>query len=232
MIDVLLIAVVGVVTWTVAAEGVVGATLIFFSVLFAGLLTMNFFEPLAILLESFSSNASWVALCDITAFLGLFGSLVFGFRAATEKLSPTFIFVPTLVDNIGRWAFAAATGYVSMAILLTSLHTSPFPREFIGFKPERKNLFEIAAPDRQWLGFVQYASEMSLRRGGESIRIFDGPQLSLPGQQNTIWPSFPIRYAYRRQMIASGVASNSAAPAAPVPVSAPATGGGGGGPNF
>lgn len=231
MIDILLLGIIGLVIWTVAAEGAVGAVYIFFSVLFAGLLTMNFFEPLAALLQGFSSNASWVALCDITAFLGLFAALVFGFRTATEKLSPTYTFVPTLVDNIGRWGFAFATGYVTMAIVLTSLHTSPFPREFIGFKPERKNLLEFAAPDRQWLGFTQYVSETSLRKGDNSLRIFDGPRFSLPGQENTVWPSFPIRYAYRRQMIASGVGSTSAPPPAPTPVSTPPVGPGGG-PDF
>ncbi|MEX1229042.1 MAG: CvpA family protein [Planctomycetaceae bacterium] len=231
MIDIILLAIVGLVTWCVAAEGVVGAVLIFFSVLFAGLLTMDLFEPAAAMLESVSSNASWAALCDITAFLGLFGLFVLGFRTMTEKLSPTYIFVPTLVDNIGRWAFAFMTGYVTMAILLTAMHTSPFPREFIGFKPERKNLLEFAAPDRQWLGFVQYVSETSFRRGDDGLHIFDGFRFSVPGQETTVWPSFPIRYAYRRQMIASGAASASAPPPAPAPVAAPASGGGTG-PSF
>ncbi|MFN0195791.1 MAG: CvpA family protein [Planctomycetaceae bacterium] len=228
MIDILLLIVLGVVTWCVAGEGAVGAALIFFSVLFAGLLAMNFFEPVAALLESISSNSSWVALCDITALLGLFGLLAFGLRAATEYYSPTYIQVPNLMHHIGRWGFGVMTGYLSMAIVLTALHTSPFPREFIGFKPERKNFLNFSAPDRQWLGFVQYVSETSLRKGESNI--FDGPKYALPGQTNNTWPSFPIRYAYRRQVIASGVTTFSAPEAAPI--APPTPGGSGTRPNF
>ncbi len=66
-----------------------------------------------------------------------------------------------------------ATGYVVAAIILTSLHTAPLSREFMGFKPERSNLFDALAPDRQWLGFTQYVSEHVMRSGSNGP-IFDG----------------------------------------------------------
>jgi hypothetical protein len=118
--------------------------------------------------------------------------------------------VHPLVHEIGRWGFAALTGYITMAFLLTALHTTALPREFAGFTPERDNLFGVAAPDRQWLGFTQYVSEKSMRNGAMG-HIFDGPEYSLPQHQNRIWPSFPIRYASRRE--------RGAGAAAPPPVS-------------
>jgi hypothetical protein len=57
------------------------------------------------------------------------------------------------------------------------------------------------APDRRWLGFVQYVSEHVLYRG----RIFDGPVWDVPGAnppRTDVWPSFPIRYATRRADLA------------------------------
>jgi hypothetical protein len=86
------------------------------------------------------------------------------------------------------------------------------------FRPERANLFNMIAPDRQWLGFTQYTSENVFAAG----RIFDGPVSDFiddnsDDNRNTIWPSFPIRYASRREQFASGglIAAPTAAPAAP-----------------
>jgi hypothetical protein len=87
-----------------------------------------------------------------------------------------------------------------MAILLTALHTAPLPRSFVGFSPERSNFFDSLAPDRQWLGFTQHVSEKVLNTG----RVFDGPKFSMPGTDQEYWPSFPIRYATRREDIAAG----------------------------
>lgn len=104
-------------------------------------------------------------------------------------------------------------GYVTMAFLLTALHTGPFPREFWGFTPERQNFLSVVAPDRQWLGFTQWVSERTLKWGGGG-KIFDGPrpepQLGgTQGAQNRVWPSFVIRYATRRHLFATTGGANS-----------------------
>mgnify|MGYP003629999711 FL=1 len=211
MIDILLLAILGIVTWCVASEGAWGAGFIFVSVLLAGLLAMNYFEPLATFLtNNISSSGAWRQRWDSIALIGLFVAFIFLFREITVRIAPTYMQVQPLVHEITRWSFAALTGYIAMAFLLTALHTAPLPREFAGFTPERNNLFGAAAPDRQWLGFTQYVSEKSMRNGAAG-HIFDGPEYTFPQQQNSIWPSFPIRYATRR---ARGVAGGggSAAP--------------------
>ncbi|MEQ8637318.1 CvpA family protein [Gimesia maris] len=208
MIDIFLLAIMGIVIWCVASEGAWGAGFIFVSVLLAGLLAMNFFEPLATLLTNHvASSSSWQQRWDIIALVGLFVGFIFLFREVTVRIAPAYMQVHPLVHEVARWGFAAMTGYIAMAFLLTALHTAPLPREFAGFTPERKNFFSVLAPDREWLGFTQYVSEKSMRKGTFG-HLFDGPEYSFPKQDNKIWPSFPIRYATRR---AEGGAGGAAA---------------------
>ena len=241
MFDLILLAVFAGVTYVVAAEGAVGAVTTFFCVLFAGLLAMNVFEPLAGLLDG--AGGFFRERGDIIALLGLFAVFVTLLRLACENIATQLLKLPTLVYELGRWLGGAATGYVTVAILLTAVHVAPLPREFLGFTPERQNLFGADAPDRRWLGFTRYVSSNALGHkqrvdkimpdGTQQFlmyrpRAFDGrtalderltaddalPDGLRPGQVKL--PSFLIRYADRRE---------TGAAAAAVPV-APAGGGG------
>ena len=220
MIDFILLAILIIVTFFVANEGAWGAGLTFLAVLFAGLLAMNWFEPLANTVQGFHASGAAPYYWDIVALVGLFAGFVFGIRALTDYLMPTYVSVDGLTYNIGRWVLGLATGYIVMAFLLTALHTAPLPREFAGFRPERKNLFDMVAPDRQWLAMTQYVSEKSLRKGGGPV--FDAVTLTpIEGKDQTLTlSSFPIRYATRRDMFMTGAVSSG--PDAPPP--------GGGGP--
>jgi hypothetical protein len=222
MIDIVLLLIVALVTWNVAAEGAWGAAAVFLSVIFAGLVAMNFFEPLANLLESYLPT-DWAVRTDFISLLVLFGGGVFLLRMASERLVPNFIAVDSRLYDVCRFGFALMTGYVTMAFLLTALHTAPLPREFLGFTPERKNLFGFTAPDREWLGFVQFASEKSLQ-SSEKGRVFDGTRFDIEGHVNQIWPTFIIRYASRRDAIGPSAGSTSTvAPVTPGGGEAPAT---------
>jgi hypothetical protein len=231
MIDLILILIFAGVTWAVAGEGPWGAILVFFSVLLSGLLAMNIFEPVAAMLQG--GSYEWQHRMDIIAFLSVFSISVWGLREATDRIMPTSLDVSGLVYET-RWLFGAATGYTMMGILLTALHIAPLEREFIGFKPERNNLFDALAPDRQWMGFTQYVSEHVMRSGSNGP-IFDGATFPrIPEDPSTvqIWSSFPIRYAQRRELYASSTGGSGAAPPSSAPpssappVSVPAAGGG------
>src|SRR5262249_8438920 len=158
------------------------------------------FEPLALYLSYFVPNLAPYA--DFVSLVGLFAALVFGLREVTEHLCPVDIRVPDLLDTLGKWGFAVATGYVTMAFLLTALHTAPLPREVFDFRPETPVFFGLF-PDRQWLGFTQYVSEKSLSNriiyNQATLRlepnIFDGQIRKIGDSPNGIWSSFPIRYA-------------------------------------
>ncbi|MBA4182354.1 MAG: hypothetical protein C0506_17365, partial [Anaerolinea sp.] len=166
----------------------------------------------------------------------IFSLLVFLLRMATDYLMPTYVEVHGLLWDIGRWALGAATGYAMVAIILTSLHTAPLPREFAGFTPERGNFLNMA-PDRQWLAFVQYLSQKSFSTG--TGQIFDYADESTPGTPpGWQFATFPIRYAHRREAYASynqlapppvPGAPGGTAPVAPGGTAVPAPAGGGAG---
>jgi len=222
IIDILLLLIWLAITWCVASDGAFSAGITCIVVIVSGLLAMNFFEPVSEIGQSILTSFAWQYRWDVVALLGLFIMFVVGLRYALEWVAPLYHQMEGRTNEVGRWGFGLVTGYVVMAFLLTALHTAPFPREFIGFKPERSNLFDTLAPDRQWLGFTQYVSE-SLFATGPAPRAFDGPVADfIDGENaNTVWPSFPIRYATRRQVFAEGTASlpsqqQQAAPAQPV----------------
>ncbi len=229
VIDLILLAVLGVVTWCVASDGVWGAAITFVSILLSGLVAMNLYEPAArFMATNILTGYYWEMRWDIIALLGFFSGGVFLLRLVGEKLLPTYAEVQPLLHDVGRWVFGLGSGYAVMAILLTALHTAPAPREFLGFRPERANLFEIAAPDRQWLGFTQYVSENSLCRsqvvGFDTVVFPENPQ---DATTTTSWSSFPIRYAARREIFGRGgqAAATPQMAAPPTVAPAPAPGG-------
>ncbi len=222
MLDILLLVVFGITTWCVSGEGVWGGALVLLSVLFSGLLAMNFFEPLT---EALFAGGPWETYGDFVCLVGIFAVSVTALRFITDSLMPVYIEVLPLMYDIGRWACGAAAGYLLVGFLGTALHTAPLPREFLGWAPEQKMLFGIG-PDHQWLAFTQYVSENVYTRG----RIFDGERApavpeayrtaSGPQREQLLetWSSFPMRYAYRReQNLLGGDAAAPATPSAPAP---------------
>ncbi|MEK6258874.1 MAG: CvpA family protein, partial [Planctomycetota bacterium] len=129
MIDLACLVVVGITLYCVSTEGLWGAVHTFLCVLLAGLIAMNFFEPLASFFDGMAP--AYRNYMDIIALLGLFVGLTFALRMGSEYLTPVYIGLPSTLDLAGKWVFAATTGYLTMAILLTALHTAPFPREFM-----------------------------------------------------------------------------------------------------
>ena len=228
MIDLLLLALLGGIVWLVSTDGPWGAAITFVSVLIGGLVAMNFFEILAVTLSRLVAlPPEWQVRWDILAFWGIFALAVFLLRMMGEQLLPTYAELSPPVYQGAKWGFAFLTAYVFVAITCTTLHIAPLPREFLGFTAESQNLFGLK-PDRHWLGFTQQASEYSLSRVGRDGQptIFDGAVFrSNPEDDRTtaVWSSFPIRYAARRQLYASGGVVQSA-PVAPV---SPGSGGSG-----
>ena len=230
VIDIACLVVVGIIVYCVSTEGMWGAVQTFLCVLLAALVAMNFFEPLAGFLDGIVP--AYRNYMDVIALVGLFIGLTFALRMGSEHLTPVYIGLPSTLDQVGKWLFGALTGYLTMAFLLTALHTAPLSREFMGFKPERNNFFGMA-PDRQWLGFVQYVTEKSFAKiiGQDPdtkqliAHAFDG-RYQLLGDKtaaypNTIWPSFPIRYAMRRERLENNPAGGGGATPAPVPQMVP-----------
>jgi hypothetical protein len=144
------------VAYALASEGLWGAALMFFNVLFAGLIAFNFYEPLAALLVQNAAPVSGYA--DTLCLLGIFLVSLVLLRIITESIAPAMVRFPTPVYHLGRWFFGFAAGCVLMAILLLSFYTSPVHKKVFGvitydFKPP----FNMGL-DRYWLAFVQYTT--------------------------------------------------------------------------
>ncbi len=234
MIDILLVAIVGLVTWCVASDGAWGAALTLLITIIAGLLAMSFFEPLATFLQSnFAGSVPWAQRWDIIALLGLFAGFVFALARLPRRFSRSIlssmasftmcalgIRFPHRLYHDGHPADGPAHG------------TTP-PR-VSGLHPGAEELpRDVCAPtDSGWA-----SPSMSPRKpfgAGPTDRSSMGPCRPQPGEPGElglqkVWPSFPIRYASRRQQYASGRAAatpvNSPASPGSPPAGQPARGG-------
>src|SRR5262245_47683096 len=87
-------------TYVLASEGLWGAALMFFNVLFAAIIAFNFYEPLAALL---ATNVGFLAgFADTLCLLGIFIVALVLLRLTTETLAPAMVRFPTAIYHIGR----------------------------------------------------------------------------------------------------------------------------------
>src|SRR3954447_23454745 len=116
-------------TYALSSEGAWGAILMFFDVMFAGLIAFNFYEPLAALLaEKASGMAGWA---DMLCLFGIFMVSVVILRIITDMIAPAMIRLPTPVYHIGRLLFGFGTAAMTTGILLCVLYTAPVHRRVL-----------------------------------------------------------------------------------------------------
>jgi hypothetical protein len=154
-------------TYAISSEGLWGAALMFFNVVFGGLIAFNFYEPLAKLIDS--TGISW-GFSDALSLLLIFCVAVMLLRMTTETLAPAMVRFPTPIYQAGRFLFALATSVVTMAILILAFHTAPVHKEIFGaidykYKPP----FGMGL-DHHWLGFFQYNTGMVFAQYGSGSR--------------------------------------------------------------
>jgi hypothetical protein len=157
------------------------------NVLTAGLLAMNYFEPLADWLDQQAPSLTY--LWDFIAIWAVFIVAMLALRAATDYMSVVKVrFIPQL-DRAGGTLLALWVSWVLLGFATASLHTSPLARNFLGGafqpNPQDKMLWGLA-PDRRWLAWVHRESQGPLCRLND-ISPFD-PQ-----------GDFILRYGKRRE---------------------------------
>jgi hypothetical protein len=154
-------------TYALSSEGLWGAALMFFNVVFGGLIAFNFYEPLARLIDS--TGIGW-GFSDTLSLLSIFCVSVMLLRMTTETLAPAMVRFPVPIYHAGRLFFSLATSLVTMAILVLAFHTAPVNKRIFGaidykYKPP----FGMGL-DHQWLGFFQYSTGMIFARYGSGTR--------------------------------------------------------------
>src|SRR4051794_31062539 len=88
-VDLILTVVILGVTYALSSEGLWGAALMFFNIVFAGLIAFNFYEPLAALL---ASNVEFISgFADTLCLMGLFIVALVMLRMTTETLAPAMV---------------------------------------------------------------------------------------------------------------------------------------------
>jgi uncharacterized membrane protein required for colicin V production len=140
-------------TYVLTSEGLWGSALMFFNVLFAAMISFNFYEPLAKLIDSTGIN--W-GFSDTLCMLGLFCIALVILRLTTETIAPVMVRFPLPVYHAGRLIFGLAGGSLTMAIVILALHAAPVHKKiFSAIDDTTKPPFGLGL-DHMWLGFFQY----------------------------------------------------------------------------
>lgn len=155
IVNLVLVGLIAGLTWALTSEGLWGSVLMFFNVLFGGIIAFNFYEPLATLVDS--TGIGW-GFSDTLCLLGLFIIATFLLRITTESLAPAMVRYPTPIYHLGRLFFGFAGAVVTVAILLVALETAPIHKKILGVIDfNTKPPFGMAL-DRKWLAFFQYTT--------------------------------------------------------------------------
>jgi uncharacterized membrane protein required for colicin V production len=132
------------------------------NIVFAGLLTMNFYEPLAKFITEYSEDIrTWAPFMDFLAFWICFVGFAAILTAITDKVSRVRVRFLQVAERVGGLALSFCIGWIMVCIVLVSLHTAPLGQyPFLGcFQPQGSMYLGMLAPDREWLGFTKYQSE-------------------------------------------------------------------------
>ena len=144
---------------TLHPEGLWSNAIRLVNVVTAGLLAMNFYEPVAKYLTS--QMDTYTIFWDYLAIWAVFSAAVMVGRTVTSTLSTVKVRFPKIVDQVGGGVLAAWIGWVMVCFTVTTLHTAPLSRNFFfaSFQPKESMFFGVFAPDRQWLAFSHRVSQ-------------------------------------------------------------------------
>ncbi len=138
-------------------EGLFTASLMCCNVFIAGLVAINFFEPLASLLEpnlAEGLHGYEDALCLLALFCVTLGTL----RTTTNFLARTQVEFPAGIQRGGGALVGLLTGYLVAGFLLIMLQTLPWHENFMNFTSEVEvggsPMRRVLPPDRMWLALM------------------------------------------------------------------------------
>ncbi len=153
--------------YALTSEGLWGAALMFFNVVFGGLVAFNFYEPLAALIDK--TGIGW-GFSDTLSMLGIFCAATGILRMTTETIAPSMVRFPPAVYHAGRLIFGLAGAAVTMAIVLLAFHAAPVHKKILNvIRYDTKPPFGMGF-DHQWLGFFQHSTGAIFAQYGQGQR--------------------------------------------------------------
>ena len=163
------------------------------NVILAGLLAMNYFEPLARKLDQW--QPSYTYCWDFLALWMVFGGSFVVLRAVTDQISRVKVRFLKIADQIGSGVLAAAIGWLMIAFTLTTLHTAPLAENFFfgAFQP-LEPMFLGTSPDLAWLSLVR----------SQSVGAFSCLQTNVFSPKG----DFVSNYTERRRGVEKHIAAN------------------------
>ena len=176
-------------------EGLWGNAITFFNVVTAALLSMNYFEPVAGLIEEQVGSLKYFA--DFIAIWVLFIVAYLIMKLICERVSRVKVRFRKPVETVGGLLFAALVGWIMVSFSLTTFHTAPVEVNSFGGgfqkEPLDKMFLGMAAPDRSWLAFIYNSS-----KGGSLDRFGQDDEASNFDPR----ADFIYRYRLRREELA------------------------------
>jgi hypothetical protein len=157
-----------------AFEGLFTALCMFVNVILAGLITFNFYEPLADFLEENLAGTQALGHEDAICLVFLFWIVLGVLRVVTNLLAPAEIDFDALIHRGGGAFFGLLTGYLVAGFLVTVFQTLPLHENFLGFEPKieaKQGLRHYLPPDRVWLALMHRAGTASF--SSEKDHTFD-----------------------------------------------------------
>lgn len=161
-------------------EGPLTAFAMTCNVLAAGLVTYNFFEPVADLLEPSFQGTALAGTEDAIAMMVVFCPVLMLLRWATNTLASTHMEYPPALYRGGAVLFGLVTGYFVAGFLVCLLMTLPIQRDFLGYEPylprSSSPLRRFFPPDLVWLAAMHRLSGGVLTAGedeGGRKHLFD-----------------------------------------------------------
>jgi hypothetical protein len=139
-------------TYALTSEGLWGAALMFFNVLFGAMITLNFYEPLARLLDS--TGIGW-GFSETLCILLLFSATVMILRMTAETLAPAQVRFPGPIYQIGRFVFGLGGAAITVAVIMLAFHCAPIHKKmFTAVQYDTSPPFGLGL-DHQLLGLFQ-----------------------------------------------------------------------------
>lgn len=183
LLDLCVLALVAGIAYALMSEGLWGSALMFFNVLFAALITFNFYEPLAQLIIDQVGNETVSSFADSVSMMLIFIVSLLLLRLATETITPSMVRFPTPLYHLGRVIFGVGAAMVMMGMLLLGFQASPVQKKMLGswdFKHKVFNMDNFGRFDRDFLAFFQYTTGYTFARNNAGEKDWIGEFPSKP----------------------------------------------------